>query len=145
MSSPIIDYENIWTLTGTLHTATPDSLIAYVRQQFPVDADDEERETQTLHHGDHTVTLYLRHDALLTEFTFAQGILAAAPDATGTLLLEWPYFENHEQQWPTAWHFHGAEGIDQHDYELTERTTPTQHWDPSDTPPGYYAVCAIDV
>ena len=129
MISDSFDYENCWTLSGTLHTATPKSLIACLRQQFPLSAGDEERETKTLLQSPQSLSIYLRQDALLTESALAQALLAAAPDTTGTLILEWPYFENHEQQWPTAWRFHGPKGINQHDYALVERATPTQHWD----------------
>jgi len=118
------NYDHAFTLYGTLTTIHGGALQARITEAFPVHAHDDERAcTVTLHAKG--VDLYLRHDADVREETLIELVHTAAPDALGTLTLEWPYSELNEFAFPVDLRFQPGQ-VAVFAYEVRPCATPRQ-------------------
>lgn len=129
MKMPAFDYEHAFVLSGTLTTQHATALQAQLAQAFPEAPDDEERECIVTFLHDTVVQIHVRYDALIREDAVIHHVLAAAPDAQGTLTLQWPYTEIQEHILPVDLRF-SPNHVAIFDYVLQPATTPRTLLDP---------------
>lgn len=86
------EYDNIWILEGLLRTFHGATLRDALAAAFPL-ADDPEEEGTVVDKGS-SAFLHWRSTASMTFDTLVGAIQSAAPDAVGTLTVQYPYSDD---------------------------------------------------
>lgn len=123
MTIESFDYDQAFTLDGTLITTRGAALHTYLAAQFPVAPGDCERECTLTVLDATTVSVHIRYDGAIREDDLIQQVLTAAPDAQGTLTLQWPYTELQEHTMPVDLRFL-PDRVEVFDYLLQPNATP---------------------
>lgn len=128
-------YEHAWTLSGTLRTATPDTIRTALQTLYPLATDDSERYADyTVSSPEAMITLAIRHDdAQISAHALVLRLLEVAPDIVGTLTMTWPYTEVQEAQFPIDLVFHGQRRASLVPYTLVPASKPLWVWNADGT------------